>query len=878
MKIHHFPYIFIFLLFSIRNCPAQTQQIKFNLVSGSNGVSLGKINGITRDQQGVMWFSDQDHQCIIRYDGTLMTRYPYDRKNPNSLGGPYPECLIADSFGNIWIGFIGSGLDRFDPETNTFTHFRHQANDTGSLANDTVSALLVDHLGNLWVGNNGGLDLLNQKPGKFKHFSNNELDSTSLSYNIVRAIYEDHEGTLWIGTGFPWVEPVSKGGLNRFNRGTGPFTRYLNDPKNHHTRHNNTVRPNFEDSRGVFWVGTGGDGLHTMDRKTGVFDRYTYNPAKPEQLSRSPVIDNIGDHITFITEDAIGDLWIGTLHNGLNRYDTFSKKVTHYGNNADRSGTFKDNSSWWAYASKDGQFWLSTEESNLYRIDLFTNNIPRYETNTGVVHSFYEETPTVLWFGAESGLIRKDLKDGTSHRFLNDPLNPNSLGNNTVEAIIKDKLGDFWLGTLGGGINRFNPNAGIFTRFQHDPKNNESLGNDNIWIIYEDRKLNLWVATDDGLDLMDRKAGKFAHYQYIQNDTNSISSNVVTSILEEESNVLWVGTYYAGINRMNLQTGKFKHYLPSVFVTSIYKDANGIIWVGATNGLYRYDKKSDGFSLFGEGNAGFRINSVISIISDDQNNLWIASSPGIYRINQTRDQIIIYDKKNGVDGFSSQINWGASAYKVQDEEIFFGTSSRSYAFYPDKLKVTACVPKVELTNFWLKGLLAKAAPDGLLKEPLSRTKEIHLKHDQNMFSLGFTAIDYGNPWDKTFYYKLENYDEDWRPSGAEESAYYFNVPPAKDVFRVKASNSTNGTSAEKEIAVIISAPWWRSWGAYCIYFLFLAAVIFIFERVQRRRLIYKERERGMLRELEMQALRAQMNPHFIFNCLSSINNFVIKNV
>src|SRR3954469_5330654 len=159
-----------------------------------------------------MWFSDQDQQCIFRYDGTLMTKYEYDPKNPNgskSLGGRYPECIFADSAGIIWIGFWGTGLDRLDPLTNSFTHFRHNANDPASLANDTVSALLVDHVGNLWVGNNDGLDLFNRKTNGFKHYKSNEHDTTSLSYRVVRAIYEDHAGTLWIGTGFPWTEPES---------------------------------------------------------------------------------------------------------------------------------------------------------------------------------------------------------------------------------------------------------------------------------------------------------------------------------------------------------------------------------------------------------------------------------------------------------------------------------------------------------------------------------------------------------------------------------------------------------------------------------------------------------------------------------------------
>jgi ligand-binding sensor domain-containing protein len=451
MRTFFTQYIFIFLLLLVEDSYAQTQQIKFNLVSGSNGISLGKINGMTRDRQGVMWFSDQTNRCITRYDGNRMTRFQNDPKNPNSLGGTYPECVFADSSGIIWVGFYGMGLDRFDPETNNFTHFRHQRKDQGSLSNDTVTAILIDHLGNLWVGTYGGLDRLDQKTGKFKHYSYNVDDVKSLSCNKVRAIYEDHEGILWIGTGF-FFENNNEGGLNRFDRQTGYFTRYLNDPKNPHSLINNKVRAIFEDSRGTFWVGTAGDGLHTMDRKAGLFDRHTYNPAQPEQLSRPPV-RSIYDHITFITEDAGGNLWIVTLENGLTQYDPNTKKITHFGNNTDKSGGFKDNSGWWANTSQDGLFWVSTQEANLYRIDLYTNNIPHYGTDSVRVLAFYKEAPFVLWLGTVNGLIRKDLKNGTTNLFINEPLKPNSFpnsgSNNTVGEILKGKQGDFWLATWG---------------------------------------------------------------------------------------------------------------------------------------------------------------------------------------------------------------------------------------------------------------------------------------------------------------------------------------------------------------------------------------------------------------------------------------------
>jgi len=479
------------LFFFAEESQAQSLELKFNLIEGTNGTSLGKINAITQDKYGFMWFSDQTNRCIIRYDGSAMTRYRNDPKNPNSLGGYYPECLFTDSTGIIWIGFYGQGLDKFDPESNTFTHYDHDPNDPESLSHDFVSAIRIDHFGNIWVGTNGGLDLLDPETGKFTHYRYEENDTTSLSDNVVRAIYEDREGTLWVGTGL-FAQQNNLGGLNRLDRETGTFTRYLHDPENPQSLIDNKVRSIFEDSKGNFWIGTRGDGLHSMDRKTGLFERHTYDPANTDKLSSPPVSDPYNSHITFISEDAAENLWIGSNKNGMNRYDPVTKKNTHFGNIDDN-----DLSAWCAYFSADGLGWIGTQQNSLlYKIDLYNNNIPRISTSSPVT-SFYEES-SVLWMGTFGGLVRSDRANGTTRHFMHDPQNPNSLSNNSVFKIIKDKQRFFWMGTYIG-LNQFNPTTGIFTRYLNDPNDSTSLSSNEISDILETSDSDLWIGTWGGI-------------------------------------------------------------------------------------------------------------------------------------------------------------------------------------------------------------------------------------------------------------------------------------------------------------------------------------------------------------------------------------------
>jgi signal transduction histidine kinase/ligand-binding sensor domain-containing protein len=662
----------------------------------------------------------------------------------------------------------------------------------------------------------------------------------------VRALYEDHEGTLWIGTGFQFDLVSTEGGLNRFDRMKGTFIRYLHDPKNPHSLINNKVRAIFEDSRGVFWVGTSGDGLHTMDRKTGLFERHAYKPADPSQLSR-PEFRGRYDHITFITEDPDGAIWIGTFSNGLNRYDPVTKKVTHFGANADKSSGYKDDNPWWALVSKDGLFLIATQSDDLYRVDLFNNIIPHFSLNNAAVNSFYEETPSVLWFATDSGLVRKNLTNGTMQVFKNDTHNGSSnIVNNVVNNVVKDQQGNFWLSTFEG-LNRFNPITGVFTRFQHDSDNNASIGGSVLATACMGQESRLWIGLfDGGLDRMDTKTGLFTHYTHNPSDTNSISNNNVVFIFENEPNDLWTGNWNnGGINRLNVKTGHFKHYLSQNNITSILKDADSTIWAASQNGLFRYDEKADEFYQMNEENTGLNITNVVSLVTDDQNNIWIGCFSGIYKFNPKKKESISYGKESGVASQSLTF----SSYKMRDGQIFIGAIGGYFSFYPGKLKNSTLVPKIQFTNFWINNQEIKSGRNSVLEAPFSETKEIHLHYDQNVFSFSFDAMNYANADDKQINYKLDGYEKEWRRQGSEPRAYYFKVPPGKYILRVKAVNTNNGIWQEKDINIIISPPWWQTWWAYCIYAILFIVLAVSLDRFQKARILKAEREKTRAREM-----------------------------
>jgi len=263
-------------------------------------------------------------------------------------------------------------------------------------------------------------------------------------------------------------------------------------------------------------------------------------------------------------------------------------------------------------------------------------------------------------------------------------------------------------------------------------------------------------------------------------------------------------------------------------------------------------------------------------MEDEQKCLWINTLEGIYRLNQSRNEVVRYSNTR------HEGKWGYQAlgcHTGQRKDLLFSGPNGYYIFSPGQLTINSKPPKIEITAFRVTDKEITPGKEGPLKEPLSQVKEIRLRYDQNVFSFDFVGIHYNSPEYKQLLFMLDNLEKTWHKAGEEKTAYYYDISPGHYLFRVKAANS-DGVWAERSVIIVIDPPWWRTWWAYILYALSLAALIYGFIqyriskiRVQHEIILQKHKAA----ELEMQALRAQMNPHFIFNCLNAINGFILKN-
>lgn len=825
----------------------QNVPVYFTLVDGTGETTLGKVNGITQDLDGYMWFSDQDKKCITRFDGYTMKSYYYDPKSSNSLGGSYPETIFADRHGIIWVGFYGMGMDRFDPKTETFTHYRHQANNPNSISSDTVSVIKMDEQGNLWVGTAGGLDLIDPVKGIIQHFRHDPADPRSLDYNNVRSICIDNNQTIWVGTGIPWDDQM-KGGLNRLDPTTMGFDHFLSGQK---------VRAIYEDSRGILWVGTLGNHIYQFDRNTGIAELTDIGI-----VTESPVA-----HITFIQEDGAGILWFGTFSSGIIKYDPNTKTRSEYGNGIG----LVDNSGWQAFTSREGVLWFSTESANLYRMDPARKRFNFHATD-GAVQAFKEMPDGTIWVLTDKAIQSFDAKGQKEFYQSIAPwvFNASLCGTNHFLTGADGKN----LIAVSGRLMEVDFDRRFIKPAAIDPVVAKIGEREHLTYLYPTDDQHYWMALNSGLYAYNTKTGQKQEWK----KSGSIASNritQVTAMLKDTEGRFWLGAGVdEGLFRINRETESFDQVLADRSINCLLQDSRGNIWAGSTTGLYLLHADSASFMHFNMIGSPINNTDIYGIIEDDFHQLWVSSRSGIFRISSQHNKSVPWLVNLCLVG--NGLTKGL--YKKANGDILAGAKSNYISFVPTTEISANMAPQIVLRDLKL--------PD---QSPIRLVNDstIKLNYNQDIFSIGFAGIHFSNPNQNTHLYKLEGYDSDWRRAGAERTAYYFNIPPGHYTFRVRVGNNED-VWAESAVKIIIIPAWWQSNYAKIAAVLLLIAMVYLGMRWRIRQQFKRQLEKSHTdqqlselkrrsAELEMQALRSQMNPHFIFNSLNSINRFILQN-
>ena len=291
-----------------------------------------------------------------------------------------------------------------------------------------------------------------------------------------------------------------------------------------------------------------------------------------------------------------------------------------------------------------------------------------------------------MWFGTRDGLNRYDGYGFTVYK--NDALDKSSIGNNYISDMREDDKGYIWIGTWGGGLDRYDRRTNQFVHFRHDPADPASLSSNLVICLLRDSRGALWIGTEDGgLNRMDSAGGHFEHFRFRKGDSTCLSENFVKSITEDSQHNIWVGTNNGGLDlfdRWSRTFTRFQHddrSSVSIGSNSIYallEDSRHRLWVGTNGGgLDLLDRRTRTFShyLKGDQNRNGSINnkSINSIAEDGEGNIWIGTENG---------GLIIFNAANGntfnyrhdeIDPTSISTNSLYTIYKDSKKNMWIGS-------------------------------------------------------------------------------------------------------------------------------------------------------------------------------------------------------------
>ncbi|HTI89460.1 MAG TPA: two-component regulator propeller domain-containing protein [Puia sp.] len=468
----------------------------------------------------------------------------------NGLSSNTVNSIVKDRLGFMWFA-TDDGLNKFDGLS--FTVYNHNVLDSTSISTNQTQVVYEDPGGDLWVGTSRGLSLYDRRKDRFYNYN--------ISYGTaILSICSDKTGHLWIGSyaGLILYDPVSR-----------HVKHYTTDSARPGGLLSNTITCVFRDSRGRLWAGSN-TGLYLYQPGTDNFRRYSNVPADPTSIS-----DNV---IKAITEDGDGHLWVGTLSGGLNLLQEDGMRFQRF---------------------------KSIKASDPDRADQ-VRKTDIHSLSSNRIYKVVPDGAGKLWIGTEEGLNIFDIRTGKVQWVTGNDRNKYSLKGRAVCSIFIDRQGIYWLGTVQGGVNKYDKNLGFFNLVQYNPFDPRGLSSPKVTSFAEGDNGDIYIGTDGaGLNLFQRKTGLFEHLMIGENKK---SSGLAVLALERADNELWIATFQHGVYVLDTRTRRVRHFtkgdrpqdLPQDDIFCIKRDREGNVWLGSNGkGVCMYDPKVGIFRRFG---------------------------------------------------------------------------------------------------------------------------------------------------------------------------------------------------------------------------------------------------------------------------------------
>ena len=821
----------IVLLFCLVVLPLAAQTGKF--YSTNNELSSSLINQIFQDKRGFIWIATE--YGLNRFDGLRFSNYKHMSGDSTSIKNNYVRTLYEDSRQNLLVGCI-DGLMKYDSETDTFREIPMIR--AGKQVFPHVTQMQKLHNGEIWAVTTGqGIFRLDEEKQQAVSI---DAIMKQVNYNFQSNLYEDSDYNIWIGTeghGLICYLPATQ---------EVRIFRYpaIND---------NYVSAIGEDKYGNLFIGTQKHGLSRYDREQNRFVPVPYTGSEELSIYCLTLVD---DH-----------LLIGTDGQGLKTYNRMTGKIEDYSINS-APLDFSEGKIHAILEDRDKNLWVGLFQKGIVLIPKQENPFEYYGNKSiyynpigqGCVMSIYQDSNHHLWVAADNeGVFELDA-EGRRLRHYQPGNNPRSMAN-TIMCMYEDTNGDFWLGSYTRGLAKLNRRTG-------ECEYPLPVDNEKIFSIAEDRHKNLYIATfGSGFYQYNLVTKELKHYESSKDETgdltrNELANDWVNYIFCDSEGMIWLG-HYKGISCFNPANESFINYRKVNTLVEdrvgyvVQEDHAGNIWAGTTDGLYCFNKKTDELTCFTVAD-GLPNNVICGICEDEEHNMWISTYMGICKYDAKTGRYINYYAGDGLQG--NEFTHGAF-YKDEAGKVYFGGINGITYFQPSSIGSVLKDTKVWITDFSIFNQpVRKNTRSGrhtVIYTSVPDANMFQLAHYDNTFSIVFSTLQYNNPEQISYQYKIEELSNQWLSTEpGVNRVTYNNLLPGKYTFHVRALSHGN-LSEIRTVKILITPPWYEMWWAYCIYaFLFgllvLGIVNYILSRMRHRREIMKREHAEQLNEAKLQ--------------------------
>ncbi len=835
----------VFLLFfGLKTALLTGQSHYFTQYTVSNGLPQSQVYALLQDHRGYLWLGTQGGG-LARFDGRSFKTYAAK----DGLQGNYVNALLEDPAGNIWVG-TNRGLNRFDgrrfsfyelesgqgvavnalalqPNTDTATIWAASQNGIYHFANGgtthqnsiegkpigRLTAAFTDSRGGVWMGGDEGL---------FK-LENGNWQTVQRRKAEVMAIAETSDGRILAGI---------------FNSGVliidGKKRNFLNTQNG---LPSNKVQCFWRSERdNKIWIGTQDAGVCTWDPSTGQVVQITENQGLCNRNIRAVHGDGLGKVV-----------WFGTSGGGVCKYGT--QHFEHFSTDDGLRSNFvyavceakNGNGRWFSAGDRGISYWGPASDS----LAVAKDTMLHFDGTNGFFNvkcrALHRDRHDRIWIGTEGlGLAIYDDRDSLPFHFFTKK---NGLAGNWIRDIAEDPAGNIWVASTDGGISKISLQGLALSnaKFKHYGLA-EGLPDLTVHALHFDKKGRLWFASQTG------EVGFFDHEKITTlGRSHGLPGTTVRSLAEDVYGHLWAGTAGNGIGFVDIYFDKtltFRQFdqrdsLASANVYLLQPDGNGQLWVGTEQGVDRIATDSTGRFVkvkhFGlaEGFRGVETCQNASLRSPG-GGLWFGTMNGLTHYLPASDSM----------------HGGAPVPVLTGVRLFYEPLESS--------------PMSRWSDNW-GGLVNGAV----------------FPHHQNHLGFEFFATDFSNQERVMYSWQLVGQEANWSPFSNRTEVSYASLPPGGYTFRLRARNEDGITSEPLEVAFRIEPPFWATWWFQLGAAGTLALLVFGFLKCRIRQVKQKaaqEKEQlelqNRLLTLEQKSRQLQMNPHFIFNALNSIQSLV----